>query len=176
MIEKKALLFSVIISALFASENPFSVEKNIHKIEEEESIFLKALEKSKESVTVREEKLAIQSAPESNETIVVKAVENNASIIEAGAKQAEEKEKSFPVKESNLSETNESKSGGKPAIDKDISPAEKEDAVVDMKIKTLEKNLDLVSKKESVAKKETQPKHSSEFEKELRESIKSVQD
>ncbi|HHH37091.1 MAG TPA: hypothetical protein ENK77_00555 [Epsilonproteobacteria bacterium] len=176
MIEKKALLFSVIISALFASENPFSVEKNIHKIEEEESAFLKVLEKDRESVSAAEEKLAVQPAPEHNETIVVKAAENNASIIKAGAKQPVEKEKLLPVKESNLTETNESKSAGTPAADKDISPVEKVDTAVDTKIKVLEKNLNRVSKKESAAKKATDPERSSEFEKELREAIKSVQD
>ncbi len=61
MILKSSILAVAMVSGLFASENPFAIEKNIQKIEKEEDALLQSL--SKEKPSLESDDIPEQSAP-----------------------------------------------------------------------------------------------------------------
>jgi hypothetical protein len=192
MTDKKALLFVVAVSFLNATENPFSVAKNMQKIEEEENRFLKVLEKSKATLGNKKEIVSVQTTPdkELNATDSKKAepqisdTEKNhevqTAVSAAHEKDIEKSDVIVAAKEEKLPAVKKEKKadrpkpslGKKPTPKKEIASTEKEKSAVDAKIKTLEKNLETISNTKSTVP----SKHSYEFEERLKEAIESVQD
>jgi len=62
---KSSILIAALVTGACASENPFALEKNIQKIEQEESTLLQALAKEQKRVEREEDKLLEESISES---------------------------------------------------------------------------------------------------------------
>ena len=192
MIDKKTLLFAVVISFLSASENPFSVAQNMQKIEEDENQFLKALGKSKKISGKKKEIKPVQTAPneelnasnskrvetpvssqEKNHKVRTPVSVENRKDIENNNTSAVEKKRSSAIsKKSTTAATLKLPPDKKSALNGEIPPVKRENSAVDARIKILEKNLKSVSNTKSAAL----SKHSSDFEERLKEAIESVKD
>ena len=183
----KTILFSIAVSIALASDNPFSVDQSMQKIEKEESSFLKELKSNnpfKETASPEEKKAREErddgrktAEKDQNGTIekVSEAVEIKAeeeSSRDSGSKKRDETSLSIVSSDGNKS-----------------SPSNQHMDLADKKVGMLEERFEKTSEKDSRSIKKnltekskqitgssTENSDNSEFEKALEESIKSVND
>ena len=77
---KKSILLAALVSGVYASENPFAVEKNVQKIEQEESTLLRAIAKEQKTLETEDDEFLEEGDSES-ETEDVKQ-EESAALLE----------------------------------------------------------------------------------------------
>jgi len=79
---KSSLLIAALVTGAYASENPFALEKNIQKIEQEESTLLQAIKKEQKSMDKEEDELFENNISDSNITNAKPEVDSTASETE----------------------------------------------------------------------------------------------
>lgn len=200
---KSNILIAALLTGAFASENPFVIEKNIQKIEQEESLLLQALAKEQKRLEREENDLSEESiskakasdaGPEESRTPLEMEIAQEPEVQETNkeveknnfkevAPSKEEIEEPITIRE--VTKKVEIEAASKPEANKVQPSEEKQIEDVDAKNKKLEEKLEANETKpaivdevsaQPIAEANSSAESNTTFEQELQEAIKSVQD
>lgn len=200
---KSNILIAALLTGAFASENPFVIEKNIQKIEQEESLLLQALAKEQKRLEREENDLSEESiskakasdaGPEESRTPLEMEIAQEPEVQETNkeveknnfkevATSKEEIEEPITIRE--VTKKVEIEAASKPEANKVQPSEEKQIEDVDAKNKKLEEKLEANETKpaivdevsaQPIAEANSSAESNTTFEQELQEAIKSVQD
>lgn len=199
---KNSILIAALLTGAFASENPFVIEKNIQKIEQEESLLLQALAKEQKRLEREENDLSEESiskakasdaGPEESRTPLEMEIAQEPEVQETNkeveknnfkevAPSKEEIEEPITIRE--VTKKVEIEAASKPEANKVQPSEEKQIEDVDAKNKKLEEKLEANETKpaivdevsaQPIAEANSSAESNTTFEQELQEAIKSVQ-
>lgn len=199
---KSNILIAALLTGAFASENPFVIEKNIQKIEQEESLLLQALAKEQKRLEREENDLSEESiskakasdaGPEESRTPLEMEIAQEPEVQETNkeveknnfkevAPSKEEIEEPITIRE--VTKKVEIEAASKPEANKVQPSEEKQIEDVDAKNKKLEEKLEANETKpaivdevsaQPIAEANSSAESNTTFEQELQEAIKSVQ-
>ena len=189
---KSNILIAALLTGAFASENPFVIEKNIQKIEQEESLLLQALAKEQKRLEREEDKLfeedkisdikpEVSNVP--TETEIVEEIESEESKPKEVAPPKEETKDPITIRE--VTGKIELEKANRPEAGKVQALVKKQSEKADAETKKSEEEL-VASKAEPAIVDEATVQSAEEandsaeknttFEQKLKEAIRSVQD
>ena len=191
---KSGILIAALVSVVYASENPFAIEKNIQKIEQDENALLQAVVKEQKNLKKKEDERFKEGIPKTKTSSMKpkeSSVPSETKIVQEHEVRETEKEIKKEIRKSNLEEVAPPKEETKELIiiEKVTKIAEiemasqPEEAKVDAKIKKPEEKHKANEIKSAIENKvpmqsdaETKDlaESNSTFEQRLQEAIRSV--